>query len=761
MRCLSRLVLPACFAARPDLHSYRPPQRFKRPLHQRFPHPFFLACFLVCLAACFSATVATSAAASSKAVPPSSLAQASTTIPKVPEDPGGPVHRAGPVPGSAGAAAADSAGSSSDRTSATLGSVTDSAGSVPDTARALADTAATRAAGRVRRLYSWTRASLPAVAVARGPGGFVIPRETADHSTEAVLREVLEWSGGLRRIPSVAYNAPDPIDAGDLPGREPAAYLLEGMPLAPSGYPEMTPDPVGPLWLEQASLLPADPLLLPSNPSGGPVVALDLLRPDSSRAVSGFRLTSGFAGAHTEEFFVSRPSGSQLTRFGYADSKTYGRFGIDYFRQFGENLLLRTDRGTSWGGWRLGWRQAKTRVRPSRSERYLHDRSAWDGGLALLRHAWAADLSLAMSWERLAWEGSVPASRKEALARGLLRIEGRRTGLRPMLTLQLDRQRRRFKQPAWPEISEDRSDNGPGLAGGFDGVSGSWRFRSSVGWATPAPGKSGWVAAATAERPVSRDWGLRLHADRCIRGALVPRLAGDLAGAVGQGAWVSGSYPGNGRLLVDPERRLETLARVEAALEGAARRTHWTLLARGVRIDHAVAPGHGELSRFTPEGYAFLSAASLDRTVQVASLRGAATIDLGRGLAFEMEGTGRTAKPVVDDQLWMAPWDGRVRLSLRRAFFSGDLRLEGFARGAISGPRSTPYGTIASGDRYDAGVSAQVDELSIFVVLLNLENEYAPAADYEGGISLDPSGSNWWTLPLRTYRMGLTWCFLN
>ena len=65
--------------------------------------------------------------------------------------------------------------------------------------------------------------------------------------------------GGLRRIPSVAYNAPEPIDAGDLPGREPAAYVLEGMPLAPSGYPEMTPDPVGPLWLEQASLLPADP----------------------------------------------------------------------------------------------------------------------------------------------------------------------------------------------------------------------------------------------------------------------------------------------------------------------------------------------------------------------------------------------------------------------------------------------------------------------------------------------------------------------
>lgn len=652
---------------------------------------------------------------------------------------------------------ADSAGTAPDRAGSASA---DSAGSVSDTTRAPADTAAVRVAGKSRRFFSWTRASLPAVVVARGPGGFVLPRETADHSTESVLREVLEWSGGLRRIPGPAYNAPDPIDAGDLPGREPPAYLLEGMPLAPSGYPETSPDPVGPLWLEQVSLIPADPLLLPSNPSGGPLVTLDLLRPDSSRAVSGFRLTSGSNGLYTEEFYLARPSGSQLTRFGYADSKTEGRFGTGYFRQSGENLLLRTDRGTSWGGWRLGWRQEKARVRPSRSERYLHDRSGWDGGLAFHRRAWAADLSLAMSWERLAWEGSEPASRKEALLRGLLRIEGRRAGLRPMLTLQLDRQRSRFEQAVW-KIAEDRTENGPGMAGGIDGASGSWRLRASAGWATPAPGKSGWVAAASAERPLSHDWVLRLHGDRCVRGALVPRLAGDLAGAVGQGAWVSGGSPGSGRLLTSPDRRLEVPARVEAAVDGTAPRTRWTLRARGVRIDHAVAPGRGELALFAPEGYARLSEASLDRTVQVASLRGAATVDLGGGLALEMEGTGRTSKPAVDDQLWMAPWDGRVRLSLRRAFFSSDLEVEGFVRGDLSGPRSTPYGTLASGDRYDAGVHVQVADLSIFVVLLNLENEYAPAADFETGIPLDPSGSNWWTLPLRTFRMGLTWRFLN
>jgi hypothetical protein len=532
------------------------------------------------------------------------------------------------------------------------------------------------------------------------------------------------------------------------------------MPVAPSGYPEMTPDPVGPLWLEQTALVPADPLLFPSNPSGGPMVMLDLWRPDSSRAVSGARLTSGTNGVYTEEFVLARPSGSRLTRFAYADSKTEGRYGTGYFRQFGENLLWRTDRGTAWGGWRFGWRQAKTRVYPSHFERYSHNRSTLEGGLALRQRAWAADLSLAMNWEHLLWRGEVPASRKEALARGLLRIEGHRAGVWPLLTLQLDRQRRRFEQPV-RKISEDRTDLGPGLAGGIEGVSGSWRFRASAGWATPAPGKSGWVAAATTERPLPRGWTLRLHADRCVRGALVPRLAGDLADAVGQGAWVTGSRPGNQRFVVDPDRRLEAPARAEAALEGEAPHTHWTLHARGVRIDHAVAPGPGELPRFTPEGYALLSAASLDRTVQVASLRAEATVDLGRGLAVDLEGTGRTARPAVEDQPWMAPWDGRVRLSLRRAFFSSDLRIEGFARGAVSGPRSTPYGTLPSGDRYDAGVTVQVESLSIFFVLLNLEGEYAPAADHASGTSLDPSGSDWWTLPLRTYRMGLTWRFLD
>jgi hypothetical protein len=636
-----------------------------------------------------------------------------------------------------------------------------SAASGADTARARADTAAVRAAAAFRRLHSWTRAALPAAAGVLGPGDAVLPRETADRSTEAVLREVLEWSAGMRRIPSAAYNAPDPTDAGDLPGREPSAYVLEGMPVAPSGYPEMTPDPVGPIWLERTALVGADPLLYPSNPSGGSLVMLDLLRPDSSRALSAARLTSGSNGVFTEEFTLARPSGSHLLRVGYGDSKTDGRFGVGYFQQFGENLLVRTDRGTGWGGWRLGWRQAKTRIHPTGSERYSHDRSTLEGGLALRRPAWVADFSLAMNWEHLAWRGEVPASRKEALARGLLRIEGRRAGLRPLLTLQLDRQRRRFEQPAWPRISEDRSDLGPGLAGGVEGVSGSWRFRASAGWATPAPGKSGWVAAGTAERPLARGWAVRLRADRSVRGALVPRLAGDLADAVGQGAWVTGNLPGNQRLVVDPDRRLEAPARVEAAVEGTAPRTRWTLHARGVRIDHAVAPGPGELPRFTPEGYALLSPASLDRTVQVASLRGTATIDLGRGLALDLEGTGRTSKPSVADQPWMAPWDGRVRLSLARVFFSGDLRIEGFARGAISGPRSTPYGTLPSMDRYDAGVHVRVEDFTVFVVLLNLEADQTPAADHEIGTPLDPSLSNWWMLPLRTYRMGLTWRFLD
>lgn len=684
-----------------------------------------------------------------------------------PDSAGVPLDSAGVPPDSAGALP-DSFGTASVRTPASArppaltgaASVRTplSATATGDTAGAPPDTAATRTVKKIRHYHSWTRASLPGGAVVRGPAGMVLPRATAERSTEATLREVLEWSAALRRVPGAAYNAPDPVDAGDLPGREAPVYLIEGMPLAPSGYPETTPDPAGPVWLERISYQPADPLLLPSNPSGGPIVALELLRPDSSRAASGARLTSGTNGVYTEEFFLATPKGSQLTRFGYADSKTEGRFGDGTFRQFGENLLFRLDRGTAWGGWRFGWRQAKTRVRPTYMERYLHDRSSLEGGVALLQQAWAADLSVAMNWERLAWEGDVPATRKEALARGLLRIEGHGARWRPLLTLQLDRQRRRFDQGASPPISEDHTDLGPGLAGGIEGVSKSWQYRASAGWSTPAPGKSGWVAAATAERPLPGGWVLRLHADRCVRSALVPRLADDLADAVGQGAHLTGNHPGNDRQVVDPGRRLEAPGRVEAGLEGGALRTRWMLLARGVRIDHAVAPGPGELPLFTPEGYAHLSAASLDRTVEAASLRCAATVDLGRGMAFEIEGTGRTARPAVDDQLWMTPWDARARLSLRRVFFSGDLQAEGFLRGAISGPRSAPYGRLRSADRYDAGVAVQVEDLSLFAVFLNLENDLTPAADYEpAGLA----GPDWVPLPLRGYRMGLTWRFLD
>lgn len=637
----------------------------------------------------------------------------------------------------------------------------DTLSSVPDTTRAAADTAAVRGARKLRRLHSWTRASLPAAASARGPGGFVLPRDTALLSTEAMPRDEMEWSGGMRHIPGPAYNAPDPIDPGDLPGREPAAYLLDGTLLGPSGYPEMTPDPVGAFWLEQTSYLPADPLLLPSNPSGGPIVALELLRPDSSRSVSGFRLTSGSNGLYTEDFFVARPSGSQLTRFGYGDSKTDGRYGIGYFSQFGENLLLRTERGTAWGGWRLGWRKSKTRVGVEEYERYLHDRTGWDGGLALRRPGWVADLSLALSQERLAWEASVPASRKESVVRGLLRIEGRGAGLRPMLTLQLDRQRRRFEQPAWPAISEDRTDTGPGLAGGVDGVSGSWQLRASAGWATPAPGKAGWVAAATAERPLSRGWVLRLHADRCLRGALVPRLAGDMAGAVGQGAWVSGLRPGNDRLVVDPDRRLEAPARAETSVEGTAPRTHWTLHARGVRIDHAVAPGPGELR------------SSRRRAMRPCRTRRLTARCRSPPCAASRRSTWAAA--------WHSSWTSLAEQRNRRSMTSCGWRpgtgecacpwvtrssrrtcgLEGFAQGAIAGPRSTPYGELATGDRYDAGFKAQIADLSLFVILLNLENEYAPAADYGTATTGDPSAATWSTLPLRTYRVGLTWRFLN
>ncbi len=624
-----------------------------------------------------------------------------------------------------------------------------------------------------RRTWSWSTARLP---WPDPVGAFTTlgPPEVVDRAVDYPMRDAVAVAAGLQRVPSPAHHLPDPVDPGDLPGRETPAVLLEGMPLPAPGDPGLAPDAVGPLWLGRVMLHDADPIRLPSNPSGGQILELELLGPDSTRAASAARATRGTGGVFTEEFFLARPSGSGLWRFGYQDTKSEGRFETGYLAQFAENLLLRFDRGTSWGGWRLGWHRQIARVRPFWFERYAFHRSSTEAGL-LVRHAgWRGDLSLAVTWNRQLWDGSPAALRKDAFGRGLLRVEGPGDRVRPRVTFQLDRNHLRFRRDEPGGTWRDKTSFGPGIAAGIEGVSGTWRYQGSGGLSSPIAGKSDWTAAFDASRRLPHGWRLAAHLDRMPRAPLVPRLAGDLASIVGQGVWLASTADSASAALIDPGRPLEVISRFGLELRrtkvvdrepatasgfftaGLARKPpdEALLRVRGVSIAHAVAPTGEEFALFVPESWGLLSAAARDATIRVVSARLHARQGLAGGFGFFGSVTGRLSDPGWRDQLWMTPVEGSFRLSWGARFFEGDLEVEGFLRGEVAGRRGTPYGELPWSDRYDAGALARVESLTFSFLLINLESDETAAADFD-------ETAGWVTLPLRTYRMGLTWRFTD
>ena len=642
----------------------------------------------------------------------------------------------------------------------------DSLGSTP--AESLRTAARSDSLRRLHLGHQWIRAALPPDSLKPAPLAAPGLRRLRE-SPEGNLREILGWEAPLARMPGGSYQTPDPEDPGDLPGREPPSTLLEGFPRAPAGYPEMPPDDVGALWLSRLTLRPADPILLPANPTGGPVLEMDLARPDSGRATSAVRLTSGTSSTYTEEAYLAVPVRPGLARIFYQDHKTLGREAFG--REFGQNLLIRFDRGESWGGWHAGWHRAKAFYDRPDFTRLVWDPTTWDAGLVWKRAGWSADLGLGWTSSELALQLlEYPIVRKEDQTRLLLRLRGPASGIRPLATIQFDRQRQRYDHPGVLHL--DRRWNGLSFAGGGDVVSGNWRLSGSAGLATPAPGRSGWTAAIDLQRAGS-GWMFRAHADRALREPLLPRLADEFSTLIGQGLTVP---------FVDTDRPLEEVRRAEAGIstgpEGSADQRlreedgseggypaapaeeghdAWAngrlgLLARVVEIRHTASAEGGLLRFFQPNAYRFLPVDALDRTVRVASLHANAELPIRYGFRIEAWAGARVAHPGWSEQLWMTPWDGRFRLSWRHRFFQGDLDFEGYLRTMVSGERATPYGILGSSARYDAGAIARIRTVSLFLLLQNLRDSFNEAAAYDG---------TWYYLPFRSYRLGLVWRFLD
>lgn len=569
-------------------------------------------------------------------------------------------------------------------------------------------------------------------------------RTSLDRADAGLLREILGTAPGLARVPSGSFHLPDAVDSGDLPGREPMAVLLDGRPLTTAGHPEMPVDAPAPVWLESARVYPADPLRHPNNPTGGPILESALAVPDSLRTISAARLTSGTANTHTEEFFAARPIARGLIRVAYADQKSDGR--LLFGSASGQNLLLRYERVGNSLAWAVGSHQnfARAVVYPDR--RWLWDRSGWDGRVLVRGRAGTIEGTTSLDWERRAWEDSArPAKRKDALTTVLLRWTGveragtRSARLAPLASLEVDARRLRFYQPG--VFSLDRRDIGIGFAVGLGGETNRWRYRSSIGRSSPDARAAGLSAMADVEHAGS--WTHRATLSRSVRPRLLPRLSNHLWTEVAQSLVAPA---------VETEPPLEAITRLEWT-SGAPELGRVTprLTFRAVELRHAVSAEGGLLDHMTPDGFAFLPESAFDRTIRVWSGELAATVRLAPGLGLEASGVARASDPGWRDQFWMTPWQARARLTLRRTYF-GALDTELALRGEWSGERATPFGILQLADRYDAGATATVGDVRLVFLLTNLEDDLSPAAAYDGGAMV---------LPLRSFRMGLVWRFVD
>jgi hypothetical protein len=283
-----------------------------------------------------------------------------------------------------------------------------------------------------------------------------------------------------------------------------------------------------------------------------------------------------------------------------------------------------------------------------------------------------------------------------------------------------------------------------GFAAGFEGTSRSWRYEASVGRSDPGAGVAGWTAAVEVQRNLDPSTRLSGYLSRGVRVRLLPRMSDDLDVTVGQAL----AYP-----VVSRHPPNETLWQAELGAARAGKTRRGAVTVRAVRIENAAIAEDG-LELFDPAVYlgnAFPDSA-LGQEIRSLSLRLELAQDPRWG--FSCTGTGwlRTSHPGWRDQLWGTPAEARGDLSWRSWLFQEDFRVHAFVRGVWSSSRATPYGTVAPQARLDGGATAGVGPFRVYWLFLNLVSTEDPASTYVVDFIAQP---------LRSFRMGLTWRFLD
>lgn len=567
----------------------------------------------------------------------------------------------------------------------------------------------------------------------------------ADRSVDRAPREIFEWISPLRTIESGNAFMPDPIDWGDLPGREPVAYMLGGIPANPPGMPEAVEDPFAPSFVSSVSIRRPSPLRLPNNATGGPLVEAEWVVPDSAYALSAARLSDGSAVSNSDEFIFVRPGNRSLFRLFWSDQKTGGRQG--YGGGKGSQVWLGYE-FELFGGRLSLWSQnqfAKQRlIGPTGllTRRWLWNRDAYTATYARQVRDWSVSLDYAASWHRFGWEDAVPARRKDGVHQAILRAQGPGESWWPLATLQVDRHRLRYWEP--DRASIDRTDTGLGLAVGLGGVTTDGRYELSIGRSDPGTETPGLVYGAEADWSVG-GWDLQGYLGRSRRVRLLPRLANHLSIQVAQGIAIAE---------IDETPEAEELDSAEVwggrPIGGADVR----LGVRATRITGAISAESVGLVRLTPSGLLLdpLPEDAVDQTVSVLALHGEILRPLRYGFELSLDAAVRTSSPGREAQLWMTPAEVRSQLHWKALLFSEALNLDLFLRGRWNAERTTTIEILSPMTRFDGGGSAQIDDLSLWMLFVNLTDAQQGAAAVDGGSYI---------LPIRSFRMGLTWRFLD
>ena len=526
------------------------------------------------------------------------------------------------------------------------------------------------------------------------------------------------------------------------PGRDVPELRIDGQPVGPVRWPETSLSPVPLVAVESACLRRYAPICGPLSSTGGPRIDLTLCQSEPARANSVIRLTQGSYETFTQEICLRRPIGPTFVVAFYGDSKSDGR---DLWHpQKGQTAGARVSHRLGGGWFHWGFTDAFDRSRLLTTKRTLWDHT---DATASWSRADSAGISIrtSLQWDatRGAWETSRGRTERKGRSVRWSGYGEQRTPVgRIAAVVESEFARVHLRRPG--EEQDLQKDAAIGAAIGFERATTLARQRFSCGVVRLAPLQAAPVFAAEAEIDRAGVPRLLVYASRAVRNRSLPRLPSDGEAWVRQGIGLAAERDG------EPPEALWRLG-IEAGPKDAV--IGWPVF--GLDLLHATRSLTWEMDDLTTLGTDGQDqlAEELQRsgaTFLSPWVRCQAHLPFGFRLHGSMHATA--AQGGVAHHLGVAAIRGWGEVGWSRLLFRGDLLLDLALQAEGRSRAAGPYGSIPAIGILDGEARGRIGAADIFFVMANLMNVEANSFSYDGGFQ---------SLPLRHYRAGLRWTFVN